>query len=538
MLQRLAAILLAAHLLYFLFLPSLGAKALSGIGCLVTLALTVASAVSPRFTGRLKGEFGAIGRSSFVVLLAFFGLPLVSLIAQPQVAFMRIDAGVLVIIAWLGALSSISFLQRTEPPSHVAARTTRARLPLLTQLFILWSALFWLMVIWDIGVGRAVMLVTRDDRLTTSFALWENRPASDHLFLVWLTRESFEQGFAYTNHLHPVAFAFYGWSKLVQLATGLPLYVGRNLTPFAMAALGVFTLGALVPRPLATSPQGVKFHATLFLALGFLLTEWHFWIYPFATNFDTVFPVIAFLTAIVWGSAHPRISRRHAACLTASLVALASVGATYMPLIILAVWCLFGRPRTGIAATVAANRVLLRASIAAVVVGVTIYALPLVLVAIRGYENTGSDYLFRSGLDGDTRYFQDVAQAMFHPFHPSRTWWRLFFPAFAPFLIIAICVSRRAGFARRRLARQSVFFVAPYFFSLAMFPQSVSIHPYLYDGLLLLPVVLIGSTWVLTPSVQTRLRGAPLLAGLLLAAIFIMANLIGVAQEIVRIVPR
>jgi hypothetical protein len=471
------------------------------------------------------------------VLLACFCLPLLSLIAQPRLAFWRLDGRALLIIAWLAAVSWVLFLHRTDASSAVAARAPRGRVPMVTQLFILWSALFWLMVIWDVGVGRAVLGVTREDRLTTSFALWESRPASEHLFLIWLNGESFEKGVAYTNHLHPISFFFYGCAKLVQLASGLPFYVGRNISPFAMAGLGVLAFGALVPRPSATAPQGATFHATLFLALGFLLSEWHFWVHPFTSNFDTVFPVIAFLTAIVWASAHPRVSRRRGVCLIASLIVFAAFGWVYTPLLILAVWCLFGRPRAGIAATIAANRPLVRASIAAAAAGLAIYALPRVLVAIRGYETTSSPFLFRSGLDGDTRYFQDVAQAVFHPFAPSHTWWSLLFPAFVPLLMTAACAWRAGGLTLRRFGRQSVFFVTPYVFSLALFPQAVSIHPYLYDVLLLLPVALIGSTWTLTRCVQDRLRGASLLAALLLAAMLIMANLIGIAQGILRLVP-
>jgi len=534
MLLWVPALLLAAHLLYFLFLPSLAAKAVSALGCVITLALTLGPVMSRRVAAGVRSELGAIGGRRALPLIAVFGLPLLSSIVQPSVTFWRLDARAMLIIAWLAALSCLLFLHRTEAPRSVAVR---GRLPVLTQLFILWSALFWLMVIWDVGVGRAVVAVAREDRLTTSFALWESRPASEHLFLVWLTRESFEQGVAYTNHPHPILFFFYGCSKLVQLATGLPLYVGRNLTPFAMAGLGALAFAALVPRPSARAPQGAKFHATLFLALGFLLSQWHFWVYPFASNFDTVFPVIAYLMAVVWASAYPRVSARNAGRVTASLVLFAAFGWVYTPLVLLAVWCVFGRPRAGLSAMIAANRPLVRASIAAAAAGVAVYALPLVLVAIRGYENTTSSFLFRSGLDGDTRYFRDVAQAVFQPFAPSRTWWSLLFPAFVPFVIAAGCAWRAGGLTRRRFGRQSIFFVAPYFFSLAFFPQAVSIHPYLYDVLLLLPVALIGSTWMLTRCVQDRLRGPSLLAALLLAAMLVMANLIGVAQGMLRVTP-
>ena len=66
----------------------------------------------------------------------------------------------------------------------------------------------------------------------------------------------------------------------------------------------------------------------------------------------------------------------------------------------------------------------------------------------------------------------------------------------------------------------------------------MAIHPYLYDSLIVLPAVIIGSTWVLGRDQESALGGAPLLAGLLLAALLIMANLTAIAQGIQRVLPR
>jgi hypothetical protein len=85
---------------------------------------------------------------------------------------------------------------------------------------------------------------------------------------------------------------------------------------------------------------------------------------------------------------------------------------------------------------------------------------------------------------------------------------------------------------RRRLARALLFLTSPYLFSVAVFPQSVSIHPYLYDQLLFLPAVLIGAVWALSPQVQRRVRGPSVLALLLLVAALLMANLIAIAQGV------
>jgi hypothetical protein len=78
----------------------------------------------------------------------------------------------------------------------------------------------------------------------------------------------------------------------------------------------------------------------------------------------------------------------------------------------------------------------------------------------------------------------------------------------------------------------------PYLVSLALFAQAVSIHPYLYDQLLIVPAALAGAFWSLSPMIQRRLEGPGLLAGLLLALILVMANLIGIAQAMAAWHPR
>jgi hypothetical protein len=540
--------ILAAHLLYVFILPSRAGKAVAVLGVAVTLVLLVGPKLSRRFADRVEQELAGIDGFQTLVPLAFFALPLLSLAGRPTVAFWRLDGRALIVIAWLACLSWMLFRRRPDArlpgtglcgarsSDRAASQMPHGRLSGLTLLFILWSALFWLILIWDVGLGRAVMLVSREERLLTSFGLWETRPASEHLFLVWLDRQSFEKHVAYTNHLHPILFFLYGCSKLAQLLTGLPPYVGRNVTPFAMAGFAVAAFTALVPRPLPAVHQGMTFHATLFVALGFVLSEWHFWYYPF-WNFDTVFPVIASLTALVWASASPRVSDRNAVRVIASLGFFAAFGWVYTPVLILAVWCLFGRMRPTLATTLAVNRQLVRASLLAAAVGLLTYALPVLLVKIKGYDTASSSFLFRSGLDGDTKYFQDAVQAVLHPFPQARTLSGVIFPAYVPLLTTVAWAWRVGGLTRRRIGRQLIFLLAPYLFSLALFPQSVSIHPYLYDNLFLLPVVLVGSTWALHRRVQSRLRGGSLLAALLLAAILIMANFIAIAQSVIKVIP-
>jgi len=63
-----------------------------------------------------------------------------------------------------------------------------------------------------------------------------------------------------------------------------------------------------------------------------------------------------------------------------------------------------------------------------------------------------------------------------------------------------------------------------------VFPQSVSIHPYLYDHLILAPAVVLGGWCMLSEPVQRYVRGGGLLVFLMAAAGLLMSNLLALAQ--------
>ena len=515
-----ATALVAVNVAYLFSVHSAAAAAVSTAGCFTGLALLLARS-SPVVSAR-----------EAIVLAAPFALPLAGAMHPVTIGFWRADTRGLLIVAWLLTVSGLLWAAQRE--RRAGSVDTGA---LLTALFVAWTSLFWLSVVSDAAVGRAVLETTRDDRVIFTFNLWQTHRPSEHLFLMWLSPEDFASHQAYTNHLHPYLFSLYGSIRLVQAATGVPMHVARNVTPFGVAALGVVTFAFLLLRSgWAAFEPTVKSYISLFLALGVFISEWHFWVSMYTTNFDDVFPVIAWLFALLAAcAARPAPARDR--LLPGFAILFGAFGWVYTPLAIFALWCYYGRLRPS-GSFFIDNRRLLKASLACGLAGVVTVAIPRILVALKGYETVSSPFLFRSGLDGDTRYFHDVAQAVLRPFYGQpRTWWTMLFPTFVPVLIWLTWGTAGAGTSRRRLVRALLLLTAPYWFSLAVFPQAVSIHPYLYDHLLFLPVALIGALWSVSPAVQRRLRGPSLLALFLTYVVLLMANLLAIAQGIRAALP-
>lgn len=523
------AFLLAINLAYFLAVLGSGGKAVSAAGALVALGLLIAGRTSAG-ARLLERELPPAKSAAFLGTILAFGVPLLGIVRAPAIAFVEVDTRLLLVLAWLAALSQMLAAVHRAPSSGRGTLVRRA--PVLTVLFVFWSALFWLTLAWDLGIGRLATGQLQADRLSDTFRIWETRPASEHLFLIWLSPDAFARGEAYSNHLHPYLFLVYASVKLAQRFTGLPMAAGVNLTLFVWPVVGAAVLSTWLLRcgGLARSAP-LKFYLTSFAMVGLLVTEGHYWKDVYLTNRDTIFPLLACLTALVWAAALPRVSKRSASGVVGALTVFALFGPTLLPVVLAGLWCCVPRPGYSAAKTSDSSRTLARATLFSVVVGAIIYSVPLVLIAARGYTNTSSSFVFRSGLDGDTTYFHDAVQAVLRPYWGgARTVPRLLVPAYVPlFGCLALMVGVR-GVAWRRWSAAFAFLIAPYLFSLVLFPQAVTIHPYLYDQLLFLPPAFLAAVLALLAPVQRRLRGATLLlAGLLMAGL-LMSNLITIAQ--------
>jgi hypothetical protein len=225
---------------------------------------------------------------------------------------------------------------------------------------------------------------------------------------------------------------------------------------------------------------------------------------------------------------------------TVSACLFVALSPIHAPMLALGVLFLFWRRAPTLRNLLVANRVVLTVTLASAVVGAIVYAVPGALIAWKGYTPKGSSFLFRSGLDGDTRYFSNMVQSVLAPCPLSCCWGRtatdLLFPAFIPLAVFGLFAFRGAQGAIRA-GHLFLFLCTPYFVSLILFPQSVSIHPYMYDHMLLIPVIVMGVVAMLTPAIE-ELSRVWLLALALITSGVLMSNLIGIAQGLAAMAAR
>jgi hypothetical protein len=116
----------------------------------------------------------------------------------------------------------------------------------------------------------------------------------------------------------------------------------------------------------------------------------------------------------------------------------------------------------------------------------------------RGVSIVGSSFLYRTGLDGDAMFYGDSLDIAF-----GRDLLRAYDGANAQFLFrwevlffagAAALIGTLAAYLRGGVPRAAVVIlltlVGTYLLTAAVFSQAVALHPYLYDGLLLTPLIL------------------------------------------------
>jgi hypothetical protein len=539
-LSRLAALcaaVLVANAFWAIALPSLSGRIAGAFGALVAALTLVCLAFLPRFRARLVEDPPEFARGKAMFLLgAPFLLPALVIGRAPTFAFWRLDGRSALLLAWLASTAVAVYFERRSP--EATGRRTRS----LLMLFVVLAAGIWLTVVLDSGVGSFMMTVDRrgsrpcqSDPFTTMATVWETNPRSEHLFLAWRSQENFDHRIVYANHVHPYLLTMYGWMTAAQWRGRLTLWQASNTTillPVLLLIGGFATLlaraGLLPSRP---RPGDLLI---LFLATGVLLTTWRMWIDLVRFNSDNPYPLLAAMLVLIYALLLPPLRTGPAAAASAAFAALSP---TYTPMLLLVIICLFGQPGSDAREVLRRNRSVVAVCAAALFAGVMSYGEPRLLIWWKGYQTQESSLLFRSGLDGDTRYFSGLFQAFVAPCPLSccypRTLSDLLFPAILPLAVFAPLTTRLAPSATS-IGRAVLFLGTTYLVSLILFPQSVSVHPYLYDHLFIIPVVVAGLLAMLSVCTSRRLSGGAFLTLLLFLAALLMSNLIGLAQGLAR----
>lgn len=330
--------------------------------------------------------------------------------------------------------------------------------------------------------GMVSQISGESERLRdVTFFIWDSYPPLKHGYLVFLSMDDFEKGIAYSNHSTLYLFFMYLLYKVELFLPALPMRATSAFFDMSLLIAVLVAITSAVQKERIRFGQGVLF----LLSTALLVTMPGFWISAGKFNVDNpfhfYFPVLVIVAFFVSRGvlSGPKLWLSIAALSILAPIASALLGLFFLGLSI--------RP-DGL------SRDMLRLGFATIFCSVLFYAQPLIVSLLLGFGSKNSSWLFRSGLDGKVTYFSNVINSVISPYFPRPIHLLLVPLTLLAAQILSIIRSRVAdkaslmfpGGAGAGLFYQVLF--SQYVISCLLWPQAVSIHPYLYDYLLLGPI--------------------------------------------------
>lgn len=314
-----------------------------------------------------------------------------------------------------------------------------------------------------------------------TFFIWDNYPAVKHGYLVFLSVDDFKNGIAYTNHSTLYLFFMYILYKIELFIPALPMRTTSAFFDMLLLVAVLVSIVSVVQRERIRFGQGVLF----LLSIALLVTMPGFWISAGKFNVDNpfhfYFPILVVVAFLVSRGtlSGPKLWLAIAALSILAPIASALLGLFFLGLSI--------RP-DGL------SRDMLRLGFSTIFCSLLFYSQPVIVSLILGFGSKNSSWLFRSGLDGRVDYFSNVINSVITPYFPRPI--HLLLVPLALLSVQLLCIIRSGVADRGSLmfpggAGAGTFYqvlFSQYIICCLLWPQAVSIHPYLYDYLLLGPV--------------------------------------------------
>jgi len=312
-----------------------------------------------------------------------------------------------------------------------------------------------------------------------TYPIWSTSPWQQHGFFVYLTNEDFINRIAYTGHTP--FYAMLMWPVvLISKTIGVPHKAIGALLP-------ILLLSAVLVRIAKSQQEKLKISgnsaSTLLFATAimFLMTSPFYWISLTKFNFDNaLYYIIGPLLLLSYEMASTK-KRKLDLWASALFIFFISPLVLSMLGLAVAVYSFFLAPEEEKKHTRYWGSAFLG-------VGMMGFSLTRAWANLLGLSSSSSSWAFRSGLDGDTTYFQNVFQAVFAPYYP-----RKLLPIAIVFIITYMAYrlmnSKNKNTEKNDLDIKLLFFglLSTYAITLLLWPQAVSIHPYLYDMFFIFP---------------------------------------------------
>lgn len=440
---------------------------------------------------------------------------------SPTIVFLKFDFYTKEIVAWF--IFALIWLNKY----YHSVEEKKDYLSHVFYFFIFTSCALWILMIWHVGAGALLNANMHSNRLANIFYyIWEHKPFSSHFLMSFHSIENYNQKIAYTGYSPPFLLLMYIYSKTLAIILGVTLEFTTKTIPILYSFIFsiAFIFSTINERNKASLNKPL-IQFSVFCVLGILLSIPTFWI-PFmqSAGNDNVFPMVMYFTLFlfVYVRRQDFTSKWYTLGLFSLCLLVPVHGILMLPT--LAFYAL-RKDNTN------EHRMIITILLLACAVAVLTFLYPITVAKLLHYKSNSSSFLFRSGLDGDVRYYKNMLQSVTNPIAASyiRPYSSLI-PELI-FLVIAYVIGGKFLLQQTpKYYSDYLFLFFPYLLTLVFWPQAVSIHPYLYDFMLELPLFFVSSSLIISSPVQQRISGPNALLFILGLVSLLMYNFTMIAQ--------
>jgi hypothetical protein len=386
----------------------------------------------------------------------------------------------------------------------------------LITLFVLAISVFWLLVVFKMGV-LAATLQPHSGVFPTTFNWWDANGWKEHLFLGAFNDSHVDKGMAYTTYTYPFLFTNYVFLSLVNQIFYLKYETSQNFLLYIQIFSFLSLILYLRRKEIASfiAPVSLKI-ILLFLILGILITN----SLPYISllrynsdNFHFIISIIFCYLSVIQNSKN--INYKDNKFLLSGLII------SFISIIYVIPWMLcylLSEETLRLRKNVKINSILVITS------AIINYLLPLAAQKFLMLKDASSSFLYRSGLDGSSAYLKST----FSPYFSSASEQHIgnYITVFCA-LILMIYITKDG---RRLMLNQLIFCFIPFLFIYIILPQFCTIHSYLVEFLFVTPCIFLLVYWLLSMRLYQNLTPVKFVLLVLTMTFIIMGQLMEIAK--------
>jgi hypothetical protein len=341
---------------------------------------------------------------------------------------------------------------------------------------ILLMVVFWLMVIFKLGVLSATF-VPKSGFFPLTFNWWNSTSVSTHYFMGIHKLKNINNNEVYNSFSYQVLLFNYFLLSIFNIFRSVSFEVSQNFIVYIYVFLFMSIVFYLNKSEIIKILYKINIFKVfwLFLLVGILVTNALPWVSFLRFNADNMFFITSILFCIqAFYSNSENIIRKDKIYFILGII----LGSISIVNIIPWILCY----------VVSEKKLNLRKKLKINILIVFIYSLitfclPIIIQKYAGFRSVSSSFLFRSGLDGSSKYLSSSFAPILKPISEQH---------FGNSIFIFVCIfilNRLSKEKRKERYNQMYISLIPFLFTLILFPQSLIIHMYLYEFLIVIPLI-------------------------------------------------